>query len=75
LNSRISHLKILDKPIEGYLYIADEEISPNSWNTIGCIEVKPYSYDGIERVEFYVDNVLKITDIESPYLWDEFAFG
>jgi len=50
-------------------------------NTIilGKITIKADAYDedGIDRVEFYIDNVLKYTGEGEPYklLWDEFAIG
>jgi hypothetical protein len=72
----------IEKPKAGYLYIFDREIIPISMGTIIIggitIETGPeFAKYGIDRVEFYVDNVLKSTDTQSPYtwLWDEKAFG
>ncbi|KAA0014823.1 MAG: hypothetical protein FE037_02910 [Thermoplasmata archaeon] len=68
------------KPKEKFLYIFDREILP-FFNTIiigkVTIGVDASDEDGIERVEFYVDDVLKYTDYDEPYLWhwDEFAMG
>ncbi len=41
------------------------------------IEADAYDENGINRIEFYVDDFLKSNDTESPYqwLWNEFAFG
>ncbi|HEC87030.1 MAG TPA: hypothetical protein ENI49_04090 [Thermoplasmatales archaeon] len=41
------------------------------------IEVDVHDESGIERVEFYIDDVLKSTDYEESYswLWNEFAIG
>ncbi len=71
-----------EKPKDKYLYIFDREIMPSIFgNTIILgkitIEVDAYDEDGVEKVEFYVDNELKYVDDESPYqwLWDERTFG
>jgi hypothetical protein len=39
------------------------------------IRVNAYGEDGIDKVEFYIDNLLKETIDEAPYewLWNEFA--
>jgi len=71
---RISPNIIIEKPREGYLYIANREIIPvATGNTIviGNINVKAYAYDeeGIEKVEFYFDGVLKKVDEKEPYSW------
>jgi len=70
------------KPLEGYLYINDREIIPLYLSTIifGSITVEIDAWDnetGINRIEFYVDNVLKATDDKPPYqwIWDEEVFG
>ena len=41
------------------------------------VEVDAYDEAGIDRVEFYIDGVLKNTDMDLPYewLWDETIFG
>jgi len=65
-----------------HLYIFDKEVMPTiSGNTIVVgkvtIEVDVYDESGIERVEFYIDDVLKFTDYDEPYswVWNEFAIG
>ncbi|HEC76365.1 MAG TPA: hypothetical protein ENI33_03780 [Thermoplasmatales archaeon] len=71
----------IEKPVEKHLYIADREIIRLLKNTviIGKITIKADAYDenGVEKVEFYIDDELKNTDYIMPYswLWDEFAFG
>jgi heparin/heparan-sulfate lyase len=68
------------KPKERYLYFADREITPLQ-NTVVIgkitVEVDALDVDGIDKVEFYVNDVLKSIDKEPPYqwLWDEFAVG
>jgi hypothetical protein len=71
----------IERPKKGYLYIADREIIPTIFgNTIilGKITVEAKASDetGIDRVEFYVDGVLKSTDNEPSYewRWDETIF-
>ncbi len=41
------------------------------------IMVDTFDEDGINKVEFYIDDVLKFTDHDGPYswLWNEFAIG
>jgi len=74
------------KPLVGierpsnYLYILDREIVPLKMPIIiGKITIMADAYDedGINKVEFYVDEVLKSTDYEEPYswLWNESAIG
>ncbi|RLF39743.1 MAG: hypothetical protein DRN00_01125, partial [Thermoplasmata archaeon] len=63
-----------------YLYVLDREIVPLKMPIIlGDITViaDARDEDGIEKVEFYVDNILKSTDYDEPYawLWSEFAIG
>ena len=72
----------IEKPKEGYLYIADRKIISTIFDNalvIGkiTIEVDAFDEDGTEKVEFYVDNELKYVDDELPYewLWDETIFG
>ena len=68
------------KPKEKYLYIFDREVMP-FFNTVIIgkvnVEVDASDEDGIERVEFYVNDVLKFTDYDEPYQWqwNEFSFG
>jgi hypothetical protein len=70
----------IQKPKEGYLYIFDREIIPViSRNTvvIGGITVEVDAEDGIDRVEFYIDDVLEEEDSDKPYewLWEETVVG
>jgi len=65
-----------------HLYIFDKEVVPTIFgNTIVVgkvtIEIDVHDESGIERVEFYIDDVLKFTDYDEPYswLWNEFAIG
>ena len=41
------------------------------------IAVDAFDEDGISKVEFYIDDVLRFTDHNEPYswLWNEFAVG
>ena len=70
------------KPRDGYLYVFDRETIPTIFGNIIIIEgitieADAYDEDGIDRVEFYIDGVLKNTDTDSPYewLWDEKVIG
>ena len=87
-DSRILSLKenkpavCIKKPADGYLYIFDREVMPTIFGItiiLGkiTIEVDASDEDGIEKVEFYVGDVIKFTDYDMPYswLWDEFAIG
>ena len=72
----------IEKPEDRYLYIFDKEILPTiSGNTIilGKITIKADAFDenGIEKVEFYINDVLKSNDDVEPYLWlwNEYAVG
>ncbi|MEA2053727.1 MAG: Ig-like domain-containing protein [Candidatus Thermoplasmatota archaeon] len=66
---------------ENSIYIFNRKILPNAFPLIiGEITIQAHANDeqsGIAKVEFYIDNILKHTDIESPYewLWDENAVG
>jgi hypothetical protein len=72
----------ITRPKGGYLYIFDKEIIPlPSGKTIiiGQITIDSTATDatsGIDRVEFYIDGILKNTDPDEPYewLWDETVF-
>ena len=69
----------IERPSD-YLYILDKEIFPLKMPIIiGKITVTADAHDedGISKVEFYIDDVLKFTDHDKPYLWlwDEFAIG
>ena len=70
------------KPKGGHLYITNREIMPIGLNTaiIGKITVEVNSYGDISifnKVEFYVDDVLKCKDTVQPFewVWDETIFG
>jgi hypothetical protein len=70
------------RPKEGHLYVSDQEIMPTIFHStiiIGEITIKADAYDedGVDRVEFYIDGVLKSSDTEYPYgwLWDEKTMG
>ncbi|KAA0002389.1 MAG: hypothetical protein FE044_03085 [Thermoplasmata archaeon] len=64
------------KPREGYLYIEDREIMSTVFgNTIIIgkitIVVDASNHEsGVNRVEFYIDNVLQNTIMEEPYTWE-----
>ena len=63
-----------------YLYVFDEETIPLEIPIIiGKITIMADAFDedGINKVEFYIDDNLKFVDYESPYdrLWNEFAIG
>jgi hypothetical protein len=73
-------IKKIERPREGYLYVGDKEIIPTpGGNTliIGKVTVEFSDYPEVEKVEFYVDDVLKSIDTEPPYvwLWDETVVG
>jgi len=64
----------ITKPRQGYLYIFNREIIKISSITmiIGWINITVMATDtgnGINRVEFYIDDVLKETDTTYPYEW------
>jgi hypothetical protein len=72
----------INKPKEGKIYLMNKEVSSinsDSAIVIGkiTVEADAYDEDGIDRVEFYINDVLKNTDDESPYewLWNETIFG
>jgi hypothetical protein len=71
----------ITRPKEKSLYIQDKELMTLPKNTVIIgeitIRVNAYSEDGIDKVEFYIDNLLKETIDEEPYdwLWDERTFG
>jgi len=81
---KISNLSMLSieivKPKENWLYVFNRPLMPVG-NTIIVgkitIETSVYSSEGIDKVEFYIDDVLKNTDNEEPYqwTWNEFAMG
>jgi len=71
----------ITRPKEKSLYIQDKELMTLPKNTVIIgeitIRVNAYGEDGIDKVEFYIDNLLKETIDEEPYewLWDERTFG
>jgi hypothetical protein len=71
----------ITQPKEKSLYIQDKELITLPKNTVIIgeitIRVNAYSEDGIDKVEFYIDNLLKETIDEEPYnwLWDEKKMG
>lgn len=72
----------ITKPKDKYLYIFDREIMPSILGNaiiIGRITIKAnvYSEDELDRVEFYIDDILKSSDSEQPYEWlgNERGFG
>jgi len=82
LKKRDEPIVYFGRPLEGYLYVFDQEIISTIFgNTIILgkitIEADAYDEDGIQKVEFYVDNGLRTIDDSPPYLWhwDEFAIG
>ena len=71
-----------EKPKDKYLYIFDREIMPRIFGNIIIlgkiiIEVDAYGEDGIDRIEFYIDDTLCFSDHDEPYswTWDETIFG
>lgn len=70
----------IEKPKENHFYMFNRAITPLK-NTIILgkitIQTEVYSINDINRVEFYIDDVLKSNDTEAPYewTWNEFAFG
>ena len=70
---------VVMKPKENYLYIYGREIAPMPITVIiGKINVEAEvnGLPEVEKLEFYIDDVLKSTDYEEPYtwLWDETSF-
>ncbi|RLF50959.1 MAG: hypothetical protein DRN19_03615 [Thermoplasmata archaeon] len=69
----------IERP-RNYLYVFDKEIAPLKEPIIvGKITViaDAHDEDGIQKVEFYIDGILKYNDTDQPYewIWDEFAIG
>ncbi len=72
----------IKRPLK-YLYIFDREIMPTIFGDpiiLGKITIKANAMDnqsGMDKVEFYIDDVLKSNDTESPYqwTWNGFAVG
>jgi len=71
----------ITKPREKRLYVMDKEIMPLPAGTLVVgkitVETSTYPEEEVEKVEFYVDDTLKYTDVDEPYdwLWNEFAIG
>lgn len=63
----------ISKPKDGHLHVFDREITSIARNTIIIggitIEVDAYSKEGIGKVEFYINGVLRYSDYEEPYGW------
>ena len=77
--SKGNPLIYIEKP-RSYLYIFDRETIPLKIPIIlGRITVivDAYDEDGIDKIEFYIDDIIKFTDCDIPYqwLWNEFAIG
>ncbi len=79
---QVPPLSFFIKPDEGYLYFHEKPIASTFLrNTIilGDIkfEVNAFSKEGIERIEFYLNDKLQHIDDEFPYeyFWDENSFG
>ena len=71
----------IKKPVNA-LYVKDKKILPLFFMTVavGKVTVEVETSDmglGVERVEFYVDDDLKVNDTTLPYVfvWDEKVFG
>lgn len=72
----------IDKPKEGCLYITDEETTSTIFgNTVIIdritVKVNVESDNGISKVKFYVDDVVKSIDYDEPFewVWDATIFG
>ena len=68
------------KPLEDYLYIFGRRIAPlEDTIIIGkiTVEANVFSEYGVEKIEFYIDDVLKNTDMQAPFEWpwNEKAIG
>jgi len=65
----------ITKPAEGGFYLFNNRVLPLPGNLVvivGSVDVEADVFvDGgvVERVEFYVDDVLKATDDAAPYVW------
>ena len=73
---------VIDKPIEGYLYLFDKKLFKNPWTQtiiVGGITIE-FSADqpsDVNYIEFYIDNKLREILMEAPYEWGwhENGFG
>lgn len=71
----------LTKPLDGWLYLFDNQVREvyfGRTKIIGSLDVTADAWDvevedeevsGIDRVEFYLDDVSKFIDTEAPYIW------
>ena len=62
---------IITRP-DRYIYVRDNETIPFIIPIIvGKLTVKAeaYSSEEVEKVEFYLNNILQYTDVEEPYTW------
>lgn len=80
VNHTVPTICSFEKP-DGHLYIFNKAILPLGDKTaiVGSIniDVNASSESKIDKVEFYVDDVLRNMDNEQPYewRWDEIIFG
>ena len=72
----------ISKPQRGYLYVFNTSFLPlflGKTIVVGevSVEVEVESLVGVDKVGFYIDDILKYEDFTSPYswIWDEFAVG
>lgn len=63
------------KPLQAF-YVNNKRIIPyNKVRIIGNIDIEAYVYEGwfgegeVDRVEFYIDGILKETIFSEPYIW------
>ncbi len=80
LSEKESNISVRITKPQNAVYIFDKSILPAEKPIIiGKITIRAdvYVSHGINRVEFYVDDVLKFNDSKPPYrwLWNEFAIG
>ena len=62
---------IITRP-DRYIYIRDNETIPFIIPIIVgklTIKAEAYSSEEVEKVEFYLNNILQYTDVEEPYTW------
>lgn len=71
----------IESPQNGYLYLRDQAIMQIKGTALifgeMTVAVNADSDSEIDKVEFYIYDVLKNTDTEAPYrwIWDEYAMG
>ena len=78
-NEMIDSLDVTITKPEKALYVNDEKLFPIFFTTIifGSISIMATVSGGsAEKIEFYIDDVLKFTDFNEPYtwIWDETVF-